>query len=231
VRALWRKSACACWCSTDRRLVGACVSVCVCVRECVHECVRAYVRACACASGRGRACAYAMCVCAPEASHFPPGLRTHRTTECPTRRTNATAARQYSQGLHTRREIKKGNLSKYEDGERDAKIAERKKRIANGTATAEDKAADKEYCAPTVGRGRPPGLYLSAHSPTVALADAMGDGRLLQRCPGACYPGSAPAAECSRNRSVQCESCSTPGKATVCLQCALRTNALLLGPK
>ena len=54
-----------------------------------------------------------------------------------------------SQGLHTRREIKKGNLRKYEDGERDAKIAERKKRIANGTATAEEKAADREYCAPT----------------------------------------------------------------------------------
>ena len=50
-------------------------------------------------------------------------------------------------GMHTRSELAKGNAGRFADGARSDKIAARKQRIGDGTATDEDKAVNDAVCA------------------------------------------------------------------------------------
>ena len=47
-------------------------------------------------------------------------------------------------GVYTRKQLKKGNVDKFEDQERQEKINARKERIATGKASKDDKLHDKE---------------------------------------------------------------------------------------
>ena len=46
-------------------------------------------------------------------------------------------------GLHTRKELAKGNSARFADADRGAKIEARRQRLTDGSATEEDKAVEE----------------------------------------------------------------------------------------